>query len=288
MDYLAGGSLQIRCRRMGRSGRVQPHPNEIMATQSFQIRVEGALYAKGVAPESQMLVGPIDLEINGGEFLAIVGPPASGKTTLLKMIAGILKPTSGNIRICGAKTQPPGRDFGLLLEDPALLPWRSAMQNILLQAEMAGLELQESRNRARRLLAWLGLSHYEASKPHELPPGTMGAIALCRALIHSPSLLLMDEPFRDLDPLALEQRLDGFQRLWAEAGNTAALFTRNMQEAVLLADRVVVLSPRPGRILEHISIELPRPRRFDKATTLAIAEYCYRIRTIFRAQGVLP
>ncbi len=259
-----------------------------MSTQSFQIQIENAEYANGVGQELQMLVGPIHLEIKGGEFLSIVGPAASGKTTLLKMIAGILKPTSGEIRICGVDTQPPSRDFGLVLEDPALLPWRSSMQNILLQAEMRGLGLEESKNRARRLLAWLGLSRFEESKPHELPPGTAGAISLCRALIHSPSLLLMDEPFRTLDPLALEHRMDGFQRLWAEIGNSAALFTRNMQEAILLADRVAVLSPRPGHILECITIDLPRPRRLDKATTPVIAEYCYRIRTLFRAQGVLP
>ena len=259
-----------------------------MSMQSFQIQIEGAQYAKGGAQASQILVGPIHLDIRGGEFTSIVGPAASGKTTLLKMIAGILKPTAGEIRICGMNVRPPGRDFGLVLEDPALLPWRSSMQNILLLAEMRGLGLDESRNRARRLLAWLGLSRYEECKPHELPPGTAGTISLCRALIHGPSLLLMDEPFRALDPLALEQRMDGFQRLWAEVGNSAVLFTRNMQEAILLADRVAVMSPQPGRILECIAIDLPRPRRLDKATTPLIAEYCYRIRTLFRAQGVLP
>ncbi len=260
----------------------------MMPTPSFQVQIEDAQYAKGLGSESRALVGPIRLDIKGGEFLSILGPSASGKTTLLKMIAGILQPTSGKVLTCGVKTQSPGCDFGLVFADPALLPWRSSMQNILLQAEMRGLGLQESRNRAQRLLAWLGLSRYEECRPHELPPGTAGAVSLCRALIHNPSLLLMDDPFRTLDPLALEQRLDGFQRLWAETGNTAALFTGNMHEAILLADRVAVLSPRPGRILECIAIDLPRPRRFDKATTPVIAEYAQRIRAIFRAQGVLP
>ena len=259
-----------------------------MSSPTAQLQIRNVYHARVIGREIRAVVGPVSLDIGGGEFLSIVGPAGCGKTTLLKMIAGIVPITNGEIRIAGTKLQPPSRDFGLAFEEPALLPWRTSMQNILLPAEMRGLDLLESSNRARRLVAWVGLSRFEQSKPDELPPGTAQAISICRALVHSPSLLLLDEPFRTLDPLSLEQMIDSLQRLWAETRTTAVLCTCNMHEAVLLSDRVALMSPGPGRILETISIDLPRPRRFDKAMAPQIAEYCNRIRNPFRAQGVLP
>jgi NitT/TauT family transport system ATP-binding protein len=259
-----------------------------MSTPTLRIQVDNAHYIRAIGGESQIVVGPVSFDIKSGEFLSIIGPASCGKTSLLKMIAGILQATGGEIRISGAKLNPPCRDFGLVPHEPALLPWRTCMQNILLHAEMRRTDMDLSRNRARRLLAWFGLSRFEERKPHELPPGAAQAISICRALVHEPSLLLMDEPLRSLNPLELEQMLDGFQRLWTESGTTAMLCTCNMQEAVLLSDRIAVMSPRPGRILEIISIDLPRPRRLDKTMTPQIADYCSRIRTVFRAQGILP
>lgn len=255
---------------------------------ALRIQVQNACHVRMAGRETQTVVGPISMEIRGGEFLSIVAPPASGKTSLLRMIAGTLPVTGGEIRIMGARIQPPERDFGLVLQKPALLGWRTVMQNILLQAELRGLNLAESRNRARRLLAWFDLSKFEESRPHELPPGTAQLVSVCRALVHCPALLLLDEPFRMLNTLALEQILDAFQRLWLETKTTALLCTGNIQEAVLLSDRIAVMSQGPGRILQEYSIDLPRPRRMDRATTPLIAEYCSRIRTLFRAQGVLP
>jgi NitT/TauT family transport system ATP-binding protein len=233
------------------------------------------------------MVGPVDLDIRGGEFFSVVGPPRSGKTALLKMIAGILPPSSGEIQVYATHGELAGSQVGFALQEPALLPWRSAMQNVLLHAEIRGLDMQECGNRARRLLAWFGLSKCEDLKPHELPPGAGQAISICRALIHSPALLLMDDPFRGMDALSLEQMLDNFQRVWAEVGNTAVLCTSDLLQAVLLSDRIAVMSPAPGRILECISVDLPRPRRHDRAMAPQIAEYCHRLRMQFRAQGVL-
>jgi len=255
---------------------------------SLHIQILNLYHERITGQESQVVVGPVSLELRGGEFLSIVGPAGCGKTTLIKMVAGLVPATGGEIQIAGAEIHPPKRDFGIVLQQPALLPWRTTMKNILLQGEVRGLDLVESRNRARRLLAWFGLSRFEESKPHELPPGTAQAISLCRALVHNPALLLMDDPFRALDPLALEQTLDGFQRLWIETGTTALHCTCNLHAAVLLSDRVAVMSPRPGRILQTFSVDLPRPRRLDKAMTPQIAEYCNRVRTLFRAQGILP
>ena len=162
------------------------------------------------------------------------------------------------------------------------------MENVLLPAEMLSRDMEESKNRARRLLAWFGLSGFEGRHANDLPAGMANAVSVCRALVHNPSLLLMDEPFRTLDAFVHERILDGFQRLWAENKTTAILCTRDLHEAVLLSDRVIVLSAGPGRILEIISVDLPRPRRLDKAMTPRIADYCNRIRMVLRAQGTVP
>jgi NitT/TauT family transport system ATP-binding protein len=236
----------------------------------------------------QHTVGPLSLDIQEGEFLSVIGPAGCGKTTLLKMIAGLLPLSGGTLSVAGAERKPPGCKFGLALHEPALLPWRTSLQNVLIQAEFQDLDPAESGHRARRLLAWFGLSDYENRRPHELPPGTSCAVSICRALVHNPSLLLLDDPFRSLDSLSLERMLDGFQRLWAEAGCTAFLCTCNMLEAILLSDRVAVMSNAPGRILDCLAIDLPRPRRLDKATAPQIAEYRSRIRMLFRAHGILP
>ena len=259
-----------------------------MAAEVIRIQIQEACHARAVGGRIQTVLGPLSLDIRAGEFLAIVAPPASGKTSLLRMIAGNLPVTSGEIRITGARVGPPERDCGLVLQQPALLGWRTVMQNILLQAQLRRLDLAESRNRARRLLAWFALSEYEDSRPDDLPPGAAQLISVCRALVHRPALLLLDEPFRMLDPLVLERILDGFQHLWLETKTTAVLCTGNIQEAVLLSDRVAVMSQRPGIILQEFPINLPRPRRMDRTMSPQIAEYCSRIRTLFQAQGVLP
>ena len=259
-----------------------------MTAEVIRVQIQQACHTRAVGGKTQTIVGPVSLDIRAGEFLAIVAPPSSGKTSLLRMIAGTLPVTSGEIRITGTRILPPERDCGMVLQQPALLGWRTVMQNILLQAQLRGLDLAESRNRARRLLAWFGLSEYEESRPDDLPPGTAQLVSLCRALIHCPSLLILDEPFRMLDPLVLERILDGFQHLWLETKTTAVLCTGNIQEAVLLSDRVAVMSQRPGRILQEFAIDLPRPRRMDRTTAPRIAEFCSSIRTLFQAQGVLP
>jgi len=259
-----------------------------MTAEILRIQIQQACHARAVGARLRTVVGPVSLDIRAEEFLAIVAPPASGKTSLLRMIAGTLPVTSGEIRITGARVRPPERDFGLVLQHPALLGWRTVMQNILLQAQLRGLDLAESRNRARRLLAWFGLSECENCRPDDLPAGAAQLVSLCRALVHRPALLLLDEPFRLLDPLVLERILDGFQHLWQEMKPTAVLCTGNMQEAVVLADRVAVMSQGPGRILQEFPIDLPRPRRMDRTIAPRIAEYCGRIRTLFQAQGILP
>lgn len=258
-----------------------------MPGATTSIVAENIHYDQMLPTGVQTVVGPLSLTLQGGEFLSVVGPSGCGKSALLKMIAGIRRVSGGVLRVSGTSSEPPCRDFGVALEEPALLPWRTSLENILLPAEIRGLDPVESANRARRLLAWFDMSRYENCWPDELPPGAACAVSICRALIHGPALLLLDDPFRAIDPLSSEQMLDRLQRLWAEAGCASLLCTGNLVEAVLLSDRVAVMSAAPGRILDIIPIDLPRPRRLDRTSSPLVADYCSRIRVLFRAQGIL-
>lgn len=230
--------------------------------------------------------GPINLAVRRGEFVSLLGPGDCGKGTLIKMIAGLCPAEAGEIWIAGRKVDGPQHNLGIIFRNPTLLPWRTLLQNVLFQAEMRELDLQHSLLRARRFLGILGLSRSEHCYPAQLLPHEIQRAAICRALVHDPPLLLMDDLFCLLDPLAREQLALDLQRLPANPDLTTILTTSQMTEAVQLSDRVVVFSSR-GSILHTIAIDLPRPRRLDKETTPRIGQYCSDIRTLFHAQGVL-
>ena len=233
-------------------------------------------------------VGPISLDIYRGELLAIISNSSTALDTLLRMVAGVAAVRSGTIDRAVAPEGQPAERIGLVLPKPGLLPWRTVLGNILLQAEMHGLDRSECLGRARRLMAWFGLCEFEGRLPHELPFPTGQLVSLCRALAHNPPLLLLIEPFLQFDALAAERALDALQRLWKETEATVLLGTRNIQAAVLLANRIAIISAPPAPCLQVINIDLPYPRRFDRAMTPAISDCCGRIRTILRAQGALP
>jgi NitT/TauT family transport system ATP-binding protein len=230
--------------------------------------------------------GPFHLEVRGGEFLAILGPAGSGKSTILKLIAGLLRLTSGQIQIAGDPWSPVHPGIGFVFARPYLMPWRTVLQNVLLQAEIRGLDGRKSREQAYTLLTMLGLNGEGDRMPHELPPAAAVRTGMCRALVHNPTLLLLDDPFRSLDPLNREQIAADLQRLSLNPRMTVLLATCLPAEAVQLADRVAVMAP-DGTVQQYLSIELPRPRRLDKATTPQIAEYCNSIRLLLHAHGVL-
>lgn len=232
-------------------------------------------------------VGPFCIDISEREVVTLVGPGACGKTTLLKMIAGLIPATSGEIRIFESKVEAPRADIGLVLQEPFLLDWRTVMQNVLFPAEVRRLDMRESEVRARGLLASLGLAGYENSRPRQISRGNQQLVSICRALVHDPPLVLMDEPFAVLDPLAREQAIIELQRMWKNVSTTVVIATQNIAEAVQLSDRIAVLSEGRGQVLEILPIELPRPRRLDQRTTPLIAEYSNRVRTIFHAHGIL-
>src|SRR5579863_173454 len=225
----------------------------------------------------------IDFDVAAEEFVAIVGASGCGKSTLLRLIGGLLAPSEGEIRIGEKAVIEPGPGIGIVFQTPVLLPWRTVWENVRLP-----LDIQRTRQdpqRISQLLELVGLQGFERSSPFELSGGMQQRVALCRALVTDPSLLLLDEPFGALDALTREQMKLELQRVWMNTRKTVVLITHSITEAVMLADRVVVLTPRPGRVQEVIPVELPRPRDFSCLRDPAFHSACERIRTLMNASG---
>jgi NitT/TauT family transport system ATP-binding protein len=228
----------------------------------------------------------VSLDIKEHEFVAVVGPSGCGKTTIMKMVAGLQPHTSGTITVGGHVVDRPQTDVGIVFQEAILLDWRDVLANVTLQVEIRKLDRATYEPIARHLIDATGLKGFEHKKPYELSGGMRQRVSICRALVHDPPLLLMDEPFGALDALTREQISMDIQRVWMEKRKTALHITHSIPEAVLLADRVVVMSPRPGRIVEIIDIDLPRPRRLDQLPQ-RFNDYAQHIRGIFKAKGVL-
>jgi len=204
----------------------------------------------------------VSVEVAAGEFLAIIGRSGCGKSTLLRLIAGLITPTGGSVLVAGERVTGPRRDVAMVFQRPALLPWRTVLDNVLLPVEIFGWRRAQHRERAQHLLEMTGLAAFGKRLPHELSGGMQQRVSLCRALIQSPKVMLMDEPFSALDALTREELAVELQRIHMELGTTIAFVTHSIQEAVLLADRVAVLSARPGRLHRMVGIDIPRPRSF--------------------------
>jgi len=229
----------------------------------------------------------ISLEIGAGEFITIVGQSGCGKTTLLKILAGLLQRSAGSVTLRGRPVDEPSRDIGIVFQDPVLLPWRTVFDNVMLPVEVLGLEGKASANRARELLGLVGLAGFEDKYPHELSGGMRQRVAIARALVHDPSLLLMDEPFGALDAMTREFMNLELLRIWKESGKTIVFITHSIPEAAFLADRVIVMSARPGRNKEIVEVKLPRPRDLDMMASDEFGVYTRRIRHLFDAKGWL-
>ncbi|BCJ50673.1 ABC transporter ATP-binding protein [Actinoplanes sp. NBRC 14428] len=204
----------------------------------------------------------IRLDVADGEFVAVIGRSGCGKSTLLRLVAGLDRPTAGKILVDGEPVREPRRDIAVNFQRPALLPWRSVLDNVLLPVEIFKWNRAENRERAHHLLATTGLEKFAGRLPHELSGGMQQRVALCRTLIQNPRVMLMDEPFSALDALTREELSMELQRIHMETGTTIVFVTHSIQEAVLLADRVVVLSARPGRVRRIVPVDIPRPRSF--------------------------
>ncbi|HEY1544868.1 MAG TPA: ABC transporter ATP-binding protein [Xanthobacteraceae bacterium] len=222
-----------------------------------------------------------------GAFISIVGPSGCGKSTLMMIAAGLMAPSSGCVSIDGKTITAPRTEIGIVFQSPVLLQWRTSLGNVMLQAEAKGLERTAAERRARDLLAAVGLEGFEDKYPHELSGGMRQRVSLCRALIHDPPQLLMDEPFGALDALTRDQLVLDLQRICHERRIGVLFITHSVAEAVFLSDQVIVMTPRPGRIDRTIGIDLPRPRTLAMRETPEFARYSREILDLFLARGVL-
>jgi len=227
----------------------------------------------------------IGLAAAEGEFVTLVGPSGCGKTTLLRILAGLVPATAGAVRIGGRPLRGPTRDVGIVFQVPALMAWRNVLDNVLLQIEIRRLGVAHYRDRALELIKLVGLSGFEDRYPYQLSGGMQQRVSICRALIHDPSLLLMDEPFGALDALTREHMNLELQRIWLERRKTVLFITHSIPEAVFLSDRVFVMSPRPGRILETLAIPIPRPRNARTMQTPDFVALAGRVREVMQAGG---
>ena len=230
---------------------------------------------------------PLDFEIRAGEFVSVIGPSGCGKSTLMKMVAGLLPISGGELLLSGQPVRGPQTNVGIVFQSALLLPWRRVLDNILLQAEIRGMPMPAARERAMQLIEMAGLKGFENKYPWQLSGGMQQRVAILRALLHDPPVLLMDEPFGALDAMTRERMNLELQRIWMAAGKTVLLITHSIPEAIFLSDRVFVMSERPGRIAATYDIELPRPRTLDVMGSEQFAAYARTLRGHFFAQGTL-
>ena len=225
-----------------------------------------------------LAISDATFDVMPGELVSLVGPSGCGKSTLLKILAGLHPYDSGVVRI-GSESHAfdPSRDIGMVFQAPLLLKWRRILENVLLPAEILGLPIPESRERAKGLLNLVGLSGFEDKYPYELSGGMQQRAAIARALVHDPKLVLMDEPFGALDALTREKMNLELLRIWKESGKTIVFVTHGISEAVFLGTRVVVLTAGPARMADNFEIDLPRPRTLDMKTHERFGEYTRRI-----------
>ena len=229
----------------------------------------------------------VSFDVQERSFVSIVGPSGCGKSTLLKIIAGLLPATSGAVRVGDRTVDAPLENVGMVFQSPVLLKWKSVLDNIMLPVEFAKLDRVHHLERARSLIELVGLQGFEEMYPYHLSGGMQQRVSLCRALVTDPQLLLMDEPFGALDAMTRDELDLELLKIWEERKKTVLFVTHNIQEAVFLSDYVVVMSARPGRLLERITIELERPRKMELMSSAPFGAYTLRIRALLASAGGL-
>jgi NitT/TauT family transport system ATP-binding protein len=267
--------------------RRRPDGNRSAARASISISARGVSKTFRRGPSEVRALDEIDIEVGTGEFVSIVGPSGCGKSTLLRIVAGISKPSSGQVVTNGKAVDRPATDIGIVFQNPVLLAWRNILDNVLIQMELRGESPDKYRDRAKSLLDAVGLGDFLDRYPRELSGGMRQRAAIIRALIHEPPVLLMDEPFGALDALTREQMRVDLELLWMRTQKTVLFVTHGIDEAVLLADRVIVMSPRPGKIEQIVDVDIPRPRGLAARHHPEFIAITQRITDLFLSRGVL-
>jgi len=261
-------------------------PRDPAPTLRGRVSVRGVTveYGGGLGPA----VADFNLEIKPGEFVCLLGPSGCGKSTVLNAIAGLFQPTAGSVHVDGEKVENPGAERGMVFQQPTLLPWKTVLDNVALGPLLNGHSAQEAASTARSFLALVGLGSYERHYPSQLSGGMQQRVGIVRALANYPRVLLMDEPFGALDAQTRATMQEALLAIWSEFRTTVLFVTHDIDEAVFLADRVVVMSASPGRILEAMRVDLPRPRRpemlFGNVFT-AVKRRCFELIRTEGAKG---
>jgi NitT/TauT family transport system ATP-binding protein len=229
----------------------------------------------------------VSLSVRAGEFVSVVGPSGCGKSTMMMLVSGLIKPSAGRIAVDGEAVLKPRSSVGIVFQRDVLLEWRSVLDNVLLPMEIKHLRRADFIGKAETLLRQVGLEGFEAKFPSELSGGMRQRVAICRALVQEPGLLLMDEPFGALDALTREQMNIDLQRMWSRVENTVVFITHSIEEAVFLSDRVLVMSPRPGRVVADLEVHIDRPRDSRTRKDPKLVELVDHIRHLFQVHGVL-
>jgi NitT/TauT family transport system ATP-binding protein len=227
----------------------------------------------------------ISFHAREGEFLCLVGPSGCGKTTLLRLVMGLERPTAGRVILEGDEVSRPSRDMGIVFQKPTLMDWRTVEENVALPLQVAGASNGRARERAQVLIDLVGLSGFEDAYPAQLSGGMAQRVSLARALIHDPRLLLLDEPFGALDALTRERMAQELLRIWQARRKTVLMVTHSVPEAVFLADRVLVLKPRPTAVVEEVQVNLPRPRERAALETPTFGALTHRVRAALDQAG---
>jgi NitT/TauT family transport system ATP-binding protein len=266
---------------------VADRPEPANAPGATSIRVRGLTKRYGSRGGEITALDTVNFDVEAHQFISIVGPSGCGKSTLLMLMSGLLAPSAGAVTIGGQAVKEPYTKLGIVFQQDVLLDWRTVLQNVMLQSDIRGLNRTAMESRARELLRLVQLEGFENMYPHELSGGMRQRVSICRALLHDPDLLLMDEPFGALDAFTRDQLNIDLLRFWQETRKTIIFVTHSIPEAVFLSDRVIVMTPRPGRIEDIVSIDLPRPRRLSVRDTPEFGEHARRITSIFESVGVL-
>jgi NitT/TauT family transport system ATP-binding protein len=266
--------------------RSAPPPSPAATVAVIDLKAVTKVYV-GRDGGSVRALGPVDLRIEPGSFVSVVGPSGCGKSTLLRLVAGLEMPDQGTMQRYGSPLDGPSHEVSIVFQEHVLFPWITVLENVLLPADVLSLPKAASRERAMRLLEMTGLKNFADLRPQMLSGGMKQRAAFCRAMLSDPRLLLLDEPFGALDALTREELSLELSRLWQDLGRTALLITHDIDEAILLGDRILIMSDRPGTIRAEIAVDLPRPRNADTVKLLRFQEIKNQVRDIIfnRAQA---